>query len=99
MIESDLESESDCDSQPDLDSVFKAGGGDEVMDEDLWKDHPVQRQVAEPSPFQCQPNLQRKPSLQRKLSLQKKIPAKTNLMLVMAWVEDLMTGVREKERM
>ena len=49
MIESGVKSDSDYGSQPDLDSDFEAGGGDEVMDKDLWEDHPVQRQVAEPS--------------------------------------------------
>ena len=50
FFESDVKSDSDYDSQPELDSDFEARGGDEVMDKDLWNDQPVQRQVSEPSP-------------------------------------------------
>jgi len=43
IVKSDVEPDSDCDSQPDLNADFEAGGDDEVMDKDLWKDHPVQQ--------------------------------------------------------
>ena len=36
LIESDVELDSDCNSQPDLNSDFETGGGDEVTDKDLW---------------------------------------------------------------
>ena len=32
LVESDVESDSDCDSQPDLNAKIEAGGDDEVMD-------------------------------------------------------------------
>ena len=97
LVESDVESDSDCDSQPDLDSVFEAGGGDEVMDEDLWKDHPIQRQLTKPSPKSSQAlPVPAKPP-------EEAVPSEENtikmfLMSVMAWVEDLTAEARERER-
>ena len=40
LTESTVESDSDCDSLPDQDSVSKAGGGDSVI-RDLSSDHPM----------------------------------------------------------
>ena len=49
LAESDVESDSDCDSLPDQDAVSEAGGGNSVFS-DLWSDHPIQ-QVDEPAPL------------------------------------------------
>ena len=49
LAESDVESDSDCDSLSDQALVSKARGGDSVV-RDLWLDHPMQ-QVDEPGPL------------------------------------------------
>lgn len=47
LVESDIESDSVCDSLPDQDLVIEAGGGDHVV-KDLWSDNSIQ-QMDEPA--------------------------------------------------
>jgi hypothetical protein len=41
LVESDVESDCDCDSQPDLNAGFKAGEN-EIVDSDMRSEHPTQ---------------------------------------------------------
>ena len=49
LSESDVESDSDCDSLPDQYAVIRAGGGDCVV-KDVWSEHPMQ-EMNEPAPL------------------------------------------------